>query len=84
VIISNGAIWHGHTANNTREQRRSIQGGGPGPIEKSKSAFNRKERSVGDASVCVRTFCRPCVTRVFLVTLPSAYALGYLYALLRS
>jgi len=26
LIIFNGAIWHGHTANNTREQRRSIQG----------------------------------------------------------
>jgi hypothetical protein len=26
VIIFNGAIWHGHSANNTREQRRSIQG----------------------------------------------------------
>jgi Phytanoyl-CoA dioxygenase (PhyH) len=26
VIIFNGAIWHGHSANNTHEQRRSIQG----------------------------------------------------------
>jgi Phytanoyl-CoA dioxygenase (PhyH) len=26
LIIFNAAIWHGHTANNTREQRRSIQG----------------------------------------------------------
>lgn len=26
LIIFNGATWHGHTANNTREQRRSIQG----------------------------------------------------------
>ena len=26
LIIFNGAIWHGHAANNTREQRRSIQG----------------------------------------------------------
>jgi ectoine hydroxylase-related dioxygenase (phytanoyl-CoA dioxygenase family) len=26
LIIFNGAIWHGHKANNTREQRRSIQG----------------------------------------------------------
>jgi hypothetical protein len=26
LIIFNGAIWHGHTANNSREQRRSIQG----------------------------------------------------------
>ena len=26
MIIFNGAIWHGHSANNTPEQRRSIQG----------------------------------------------------------
>jgi hypothetical protein len=26
LIIFNGSIWHGHRANNTREQRRSIQG----------------------------------------------------------
>jgi len=26
MIIFNGAIWHGHTANMTRESRRSIQG----------------------------------------------------------
>jgi len=26
LIIFNGAIWHGHTANNTHKQRRSIQG----------------------------------------------------------
>jgi hypothetical protein len=26
LIVFNGAIWHGHTANNTHEQRRSIQG----------------------------------------------------------
>jgi ectoine hydroxylase-related dioxygenase (phytanoyl-CoA dioxygenase family) len=26
LIVFNGAIWHGHTANTTREQRRSIQG----------------------------------------------------------
>jgi hypothetical protein len=26
LIVFNGAVWHGHTANNTHEQRRSIQG----------------------------------------------------------
>ena len=26
LILFNGAIWHGHTANVTRKPRRSIQG----------------------------------------------------------
>ena len=26
VIVYNGSVWHGHTANQTSEPRRSIQG----------------------------------------------------------